>query len=128
MRRAARRLVLLVRVWIAFVVVRADHRPLPRVVAAQPRSPATSARRVPPMRLSRAVYRGLNVGPLRTRCLWNALVLFRLLRAQGDEPTLVIGLPPQASTHAAHAWVELNGRDVGPFPGRNGHDAMARYQ
>ena len=122
---ALRRLVLFVRVWAAFVVVRIDRRPLPQLVAGQ--RPRRRRKRVAPARLSRAVYRSLNVGPLRTRCVWNALVLFRLLRAQGDEPTLVIGLPPDASDQSAHAWVEVAGRDIGPYPGRNGHLEMARY-
>ena len=39
---------------------------------------------------------------------------------------LVIGLPEQAKDERAHAWVELEGRDVGPPPGRAGHLEMAR--
>jgi hypothetical protein len=122
---AWRRVALFVRVWMAFVEVRVDRRPLPQLVARQrPRRPR---RRVAPARLSSAVYRSLNIGPLRTRCMWNALVLFRLLRAQGDEAALVIGLPADATDQSAHAWVELAGRDIGPYPGRNGHEEMARY-
>ena len=120
-----RRAALFVRVWAAFVAVRVDRRPLPEVVANQ--RTRRRRRRVPPARLSRAVYRSLNIGPLHTRCMWNALVLFRLLRAQGDEAALVIGLPDDATDHSAHAWVEIDGRDLGPYPGRNGHVEMARY-
>jgi Transglutaminase-like superfamily len=58
--------------------------------------------------------------------LINALVLYRLLREQGDPVELVIGLPEQAADERAHAWVELEGRDVGPPPGRAGHSEMAR--
>jgi hypothetical protein len=27
----------------------------------------------------------------------------------------------------AHAWVELGGLDLGPAPGRNGHEELARF-
>jgi hypothetical protein len=57
----------------------------------------------------------------------NALVLFRLLREQGDAAELVIGLPENPGGKDAHAWVELEGVDVGPPPGRSGHDEMARF-
>jgi hypothetical protein len=40
---------------------------------------------------------------------------------------LVIGLPREAITKDAHAWVELDGTDVGPPPGRAGHEPMARF-
>jgi hypothetical protein len=54
-------------------------------------------------------------------------VLFTLLRRRGSQAELVIGLPENASTHEAHAWVELDGRDVGPPPGQNGHVQLARF-
>ena len=54
-------------------------------------------------------------------------MLYRLLRRQGDPAELVIGLPASPRDKDAHAWVELDGRDVGPFPGRNGHVELARY-
>jgi hypothetical protein len=59
--------------------------------------------------------------------LFSALVLYRLLRAQGDRAELVIGLPSDARTKDAHAWVELDGVDVGPPPGRSGHLELTRY-
>ena len=77
--------------------------------------------------LSRAVDRSLRIGGIRPRCLYNALVLYRLLREQGDRAVLVIGLPPTAANEEAHAWVELSGYDVGPPPGRNGHEPLARF-
>jgi hypothetical protein len=82
---------------------------------------------MPPLLLSRAVSRGLRLGPWQPRCLIRALVLYRLLRAQGNDPVLVIGLADARPTTEAHAWVELGGRDVGPAPGANGHRALARY-
>jgi len=54
-------------------------------------------------------------------------VLYRLLREQGDAAELVIGLPKNPADKSAHAWVELDGVDVGPPPGRNGHEQMARF-
>jgi hypothetical protein len=54
-------------------------------------------------------------------------VLYRLLREQGDAAVLVVGLPEAAINKDAHAWVELNGIDVGPPPGRAGHEPMARF-
>lgn len=40
---------------------------------------------------------------------------------------LVIGLPEEPVDERAHAWVELEGRDVGPPPGRGNHVELARY-
>jgi Transglutaminase-like superfamily len=89
--------------------------------------PADGRRRTPPTLLSRAVSRGLRLGPWQPRCLVRALVLYRLLRAQGDRPILVIGLHEERPTAEAHAWVELGGRDIGPAPGAFGHRPLARY-
>lgn len=86
--------------------------------------------RIPPLsprRLGRIVTRVLRLGPYRPRCLVLSLVLFRLLRRQGTEAELVIGLAPEARSHEAHAWVEVDAEEVGPPPGRMGHEAMARY-
>jgi hypothetical protein len=86
-----------------------------------------SRRRHTPARLSRAVHRTLGVSPDDPTCLVRSLVLFRLLREQGDEAELVIGLPERPASQEAHAWVELNDLDVGPPPGRAGHSEMARF-
>ena len=48
---------------------------------------------------------------------------FLQLKAQAVE---AIGLLPSAPNQRAHAWVELDGRDVGPPPGQFGHEEMAR--
>jgi len=40
---------------------------------------------------------------------------------------VVIGLPQQPMSEAAHAWVEVAGIDVGPPPGRVNHLEIARY-
>lgn len=81
----------------------------------------------PTARLNAAVDRCLRVGRVEARCLTAALVLYRLLRRQGDVPALVIGVLPDGSDHRAHAWVELDSRVVGPPPGRNGHVELARF-
>ena len=126
---AREKLRLAMRVWIRFVLVSVHVRrqPLPSLVASLATADGRlSPRRFTPATLARAVDRSLRVGRHRPRCLLNALVLFRLLREQGDHVELVIGLPEQATDERAHAWVELDGRDVGPPPGRAGHREMAR--
>jgi len=80
-----------------------------------------------PRKLSRAVTRSLRVGPWQPRCLIKAMVLYRLMREQGEEVELVIGLPRNPKDHTAHAWVELHGVDIGPAPGRGHHEELARY-
>ena len=119
---------LALRVWRSYVRVKRGKRrtPLPAFVGELSRA-GVRADRHPAALLSLAVHRSLQLGPLRPRCLTSALVLFRLLHEQGDDAELVIGLPPDARDHAAHAWVEMAGRDVGPPPGRGRHVAIARY-
>ncbi len=116
------------RVWRFYLRVRLGLRrsPLPALVRELAVSTARPNRH-PPDLLSLAVHRSLQLGPLRPRCLTNSLVLYGLLREQGDQAEVVIGLPPDARTHAAHAWVELDDRDVGPPPGRGRHTAIARF-
>lgn len=100
---------------------------LPSVVERFARPPARGARRMPAQKLSRAVSRALALGPWRPRCLLRSLALYRLLRAQGDLAQLVIGLPRDSHTSDAHAWVELDGQDVGPAPGRLNSEELVRY-
>jgi Transglutaminase-like superfamily len=121
---------LAVRIWLllAHVLVGTRREPLPPYVARLGRPGRLRSPRVTPERLSRAVDRSLRIGEHRPRCLVNALVLYRLLREQGDEAELVIGLPEQAVDKDAHAWVELHGVDVGPPPGRSGHEPLARFR
>lgn len=126
-RAGAAWLALRVLLGFAGVRVRVHRVPLPALTARLAGSSKRSRRRHSPRRLSRAVDRTLRLGRRRPTCLVSALVLFRLLRAQGELAELVIGLPPDASTKDAHAWVELRGRDLGPPPGRAGHLEMARY-
>jgi len=80
-----------------------------------------------PRRLSGAVDRTLTLGRLGPRCIVRALVLYRLLKTQGDKPELVIGLSENPKDHLAHAWIELDRVDIGPRPGRHGHQELARF-
>jgi hypothetical protein len=106
---------------------RVHRQPLPGFVARLGKPDGTVAERHPPLRLSRAVSRTLRMGGRQPTCLVNALVLYRLLREQGDPAEVVIGLPAEAADKDAHAWVELNGVDLGPAPGRSGHAELARF-
>ena len=70
----------------------------------------------------------LLVLPLRPlKCLPRALALFSLLVEEGYDARLAIGLPEVSASIRAHAWVEIEGIDVGPSPGRDGHAPMALY-
>jgi hypothetical protein len=126
---AAEKLRLAGRIWLYFlhVSIQVRREPLPAFVSRLAKGNGATPRPRHPVRtLARAVDRSLRLGRQRPRCLINALVLFRLLREQGDLAILVIGLPEAPTDERAHAWVELDGRDVGPPPGSIGHREMAR--
>ena len=120
---------LALRSWSSLLIVawglRANR--LPDLVAKLSASNKTTSRRFNPRRLSYAVDRSLLRGPFEPRCLSRSLVLLRLLRAQGDAAELVIGLPESPLDKEAHAWVEVDGIDVGPSPGKGRHQELARY-
>ena len=121
------KLSLVARVWAAYAAVRLalrDH-PLPEAVARLGVATGRSAQST--TLLSHAVSRALRIGPWTPRCLTRSLVLYRLLRMQGTPAQLIIGLPSHAREWDAHAWVELDGQDVGPKPGRSVHQELARY-
>jgi hypothetical protein len=120
---------LALRVWISYlyVLMRVRREPLPELVSRLGRQGQFSGRRYSPVQLSRATARALRVGQRRPTCLVSSLVLYRLLRMQGEEAELVIGLPLRATDKDAHAWVELDGRDTGPPPGRGQHVPLARF-
>jgi hypothetical protein len=120
---------LALRIWSLYprVVVALRREQLPAYVARL--GAARSGRgALSPARLSRAVDRSLRLGSRQPRCLVSALVLYRLLREQGDDAELVIGLPETAADKDAHAWVELGGVDVGPPPGKGTHQELARFK
>ena len=124
-----RKAALAVRIWSRFVVVRALVRrmPLPALVRRVGRPPRRRRLRLSHALLARAVHRCLHIGDRRPTCLVASVVLFRLLREQGDDVQVVIGLPDVATSKDAHAWVELDGVDLGPPPGRGRHEPMARF-
>ena len=99
---------------------------LPDLVRVLGSSAAPRQGRHQPAGLGRTVAAVLRIGPLRARCLVTSLVLYRLLREEGYQPELVIGLPDEASSPMAHAWVEVAGQDVGPPPGRGDHRELMR--
>ncbi len=77
--------------------------------------------------LARGVDKVLRIGRRRLRCLPRALVLYSLLVEIGHDPKLVVGVLEPSPSPIAHAWVEIDGLDVGPPPGRGAHTAMATY-
>jgi Transglutaminase-like superfamily len=120
---------LFVRIWVTFVRVRwtSARHPLPAAVARLGVPGPAPRYRLEPRRLGGIVARVLRFGPWRARCLWTALVLYDLLRDQRDTADVVIGLPLEPKDTIAHAWVEIDGRDVGPPPGQGRHEELARY-
>jgi hypothetical protein len=128
--RRSERAALAARAWFWFVFVRLSlkRRPLSDFVARLGRPSRIRSRGVDPVRLGKLVARSLRIGELDPRCMFTALVLFRLLREQGERAELVIGLPRHPTSKDAHAWVELDGVDVGPPPGRSQHEELVRYR
>jgi len=127
---AAGKLRLLARSWSSFgrlMLWRRRHElpALVDVILREPRRPLPYD--VRPVRAGRIVVRSLEAGPVHARCLTNALVHLRILHQQGEDPVLALGLPELAPSKDAHAWVELDGRDVGPPPGRGVNEALVRY-
>jgi len=113
--------------WFAVIWVRTRRRPLPDVIGGLARVERVRPARARPVRLGLIVSRSLRVGRYQIRCLYTSLVLFRLLREQGVDADIVIGLPREPRDKNAHAWIEIDGRDVGPPPGRAQHVELARY-
>jgi Transglutaminase-like superfamily len=123
----AERIRLWLLLWRTYARVRAGiRRPLPELVADL-QDPVAGERRQDPRRLSAGVHQAIRIGRRRPTCLMKSLVLFHLLRRQGDDAQLLIGLPANPVNQNAHAWVELDGRVVGPAPGSLGHQPLARY-
>ena len=114
-------------IWLAYlrVEVALARWPLPGAVERLGQGRNTTM--VEPTRLGEIVNKTLRVGPLRPRCLPRSLVLYDLVRPSHPSAALVIGLPFEADGHEAHAWVDLDGIDVGPPPGREGRQELVRY-
>lgn len=128
-RPLAERVRLLWRIWTSYAVVRfrLARLPLPAAVASLSPPARSAAPSATPRAQGRMVWRRLRVATWRPPCLARALVLYRMLALTGTPAVVVIGLPEQARTPEAHAWVEIDGVDVGPPPGRNGHVELVRF-
>lgn len=129
MRSVLDKLQLGVAIWVRLLTVRVGlrRRSLAELCRTLGTAPASPLRRRDPVALGRAVWSATSRGPFRPRCLSLALVHYRLLTEQGLDPTLVIGLPEESASKDAHAWVEIDGIDVGPPPGSGGRRPLARY-
>jgi transglutaminase-like putative cysteine protease len=127
--RWTRKLAIGLRVWSRLLSVSIGLRryPLPELIARLDRGNAGRPLPFSPQRVGGMVTASLRLGPYRPRCLVISLVLYALLRESGVRASLVIGLPHEARSKDAHAWVEVDGVDVGPAPGGAGHLALARY-
>lgn len=117
------------RIWYWYAAIRLGLRlwRLPDLVNRLERTKPSKAVPLEPRRLGRIVHRVLERGPVEARCLFTSLVLFRLLRQQGEPAELVIGLPERSQSHEAHAWIEIDGAVIGPPPGRMGRSELVRY-
>lgn len=126
---ATEKLILVVRIWRRFMTtyLHVRREPLPTMMQELSAIRPIGHRRVDARKLGRIVQMALRFGPWKARCLWTALVLYALLREQGDSPQLVIGLRRDPKDKDAHAWVEVEGVDVGPPPGGRGHEELTRY-
>ena len=129
MKRLIGNLALASRIWLTYLRVVALLRRQPMHTVIEKLGAPTGRARAPEVatHYSRAIHRALRVGDKRPRCLPSALVLYRLLKVGHIPAELVIGLPATPTSPIAHAWVELDGRDIGPPPGRHQHEELARY-
>ena len=130
MKRLVRNAALAGRIWLTYLrVVRLlRSQPMHDAIRALGRPSSRRESSEVATRYSRAIHRTLRLGNKRPRCLPSALVLYSLLKAGHIPAELVIGLPATPTSPIAHAWVELDGRDIGPPPGRHQHQELARYR
>jgi hypothetical protein len=131
-----RRVRLLAEVWFTWALVTYElrRRPLPDAVARigsggrAAHDSSSDGDHAPDARfVGRFIWRRLKLGPWQPTCLPRALVLYRLVRRQGASAVVVIGLPRDPQDKDAHAWVEIDGEDVGPPPGGRAYQELARY-
>lgn len=115
--------------WLSLVVrIRARRSPLPKLVEDLGRTDQDRVRySMRPERMGQIVVKVLTTPAGPPRCLISSLVTFRILRQEGQPVELVIGLPRDPQDKDAHAWLELDGRDIGPPPGQFGHLELTRY-
>ncbi|HEX6300671.1 MAG TPA: lasso peptide biosynthesis B2 protein [Acidimicrobiia bacterium] len=129
-RHLARRTRLMTRIWLRYATVKVllgKRQPLADTIDALRRRTPASPIHQEPRQLGRSVVRALRVGRLQPRCLTLALIHMSLLNDNGTPGQLVIGLPDGARSPRAHAWIEIDGVDIGPPPGRHGHQELVRY-
>jgi hypothetical protein len=112
--------------WCLTIKVGLKRYSLPELVSRLGHARRRRLHELDPRRLGRAVQKSLRFGPLEARCLTTALILYRLLREEHEPAELVIGLPFRPTSKDAHAWVEVDGVDIGPPPGGAGHRPLAR--
>ena len=103
----------LLRAWWYLLVVDVALRCLP-VTRVLPRRPVVASR-TPPLPVERMAWllevaRGHS--PVRSTCLKEALVFARMLRADGIEASVKIGVARHHEGLQAHAWVEHRGAVV----------------
>jgi hypothetical protein len=113
--------------WYGRVRLRLQRSTLPEMVAWLATTRGSGVPAVEPRRLGRIVDRILPPRLSGATCLTRSLILYRLLHLQGRRPQLVVGLPHHPKDHEAHAWIELDGTDVGPPPGGRRFTPLARY-
>lgn len=121
---------LALRIWARYVLVKlvlAQKKSLADAVDTLRGRPPASPIDQEPSQLGRSVVKALRVGTFQPRCLTLTLIHMTLLNDNGESGQLVIGLPRDARDPRAHAWLEIDGVDIGPPPGRHGHEELVRY-
>ena len=123
------KLVLAAEFWwtLAGVLVWLRRLPLPELVQHLNKVSRVRRRHDDPVRLGQLAAAALRLPGWQARCLLRCLVAYRVIRRQGGEPVLQIGIRPDAVDHETHSWLELDGRDVGPPPGKGNHEVLVTY-
>ena len=80
--------------------------------AGRRRFPTTQAESARAARVANAVAIAAGRGPIRTTCLRRSLLLWWLLRRDGIETVLRVGVNRDGGTLHAHAWVEHRGEPL----------------
>jgi hypothetical protein len=109
-RLTARERALLVRAWWQLLLVDVALRVVP-LTWMLPRGAAAIRRTsVPPERVAWLLDVARRYSPARASCLIDSIVLVRLLRAEGLDARLNVGVARGDGTLRAHAWVEYRGQ------------------
>lgn len=93
---------------------------VPRAGAARPRHAP-----LPPARIAELLDIARRHSPVRPSCLKEALVLARLLHAEGVAATVRIGVARRDAALDAHAWVEHPGQEPGGPRDAGAYTALA---